>query len=209
MRQLNFTHQAYPYLIAQRGALDDMRADTHAWSEKYTDALNLEFDRLRPFLPADCDSILDVGAGMGGIDVLLSEYYEYECDITLLDGIDDPPDMRRHRHTFSHFGVAKDFLAMNGVWPKRIHCLDAKALPGIAPRFFDLIVSFKSWCFHYPPRVYLDFIASGCIAERTLLMVDVRKVRSYHWLRELQSVFRLVNLIHYQKKCEMHLLVAR
>jgi SAM-dependent methyltransferase len=164
---------AYPYLQMQRGAISDMRGDYQVWLQYYTEALFSEFDLIEPYLPLRCDSILDVGSGLGGIDALLNQHYGGDCRITLLDGVDDKPFVQSHSKTFNHMGIARQFLNANGV--THFDYIDANGSFRSAPRFFDLVISFKSWCFHYEPERYLTLVKSACISGQTKLIVDVRR----------------------------------
>lgn len=162
---------AYPYLVAQRGALDDMRDEPELWAAKYLEVLQSEMRSIEPYLPPACDAVLDIGGGMGGIDVLLNEHYN-GCHVTILDGIADPPRADKHDVTFSNKEVARNFLSSNGV--ESFDFIDANAPAPAASRFYDLIVSFKSWCFHLPPERYLALVLSCVIPKQTVLIIDVR-----------------------------------
>src|SRR6266403_1531506 len=108
---------------------------------------------LEPYLPLRCSSILDVGSGLGGIDALLNRHYGGDCSITLLDGVNDVARLDNHATTFNSMAVARCFLAMNGV--QYFDFIDASAPERASPRKVDLIVSFRSWCFHFEPATYL------------------------------------------------------
>lgn len=197
---------AYPYLQMQRGAISDMRGDQAVWLQHYTDAVFSEFDSIEPYLPKRCDSILDVGSGLGGIDALLNRHYGGECQVTLLDGVDDKPMMESHAKTFNHMGIAKKFLGINGV--KQIDYIDANSRTWAAPRFFDLIVSFKSWCFHYEPARYLDLVINASISKQTTIIVDVRRDKP-QWLTELREEFTFLDTIYMGSKFYCVVLQAR
>lgn len=210
---LNVTRSAYPYLVVQRGALDDMKGDPITWIAKYIDVVISEFRAIEPDLPKRCASILDVGSGLGGIDALLNEHYGGDCQITLLDGIADPPEMVSHSSTFNDMGVAAEFLAMNGV--QRFDFIDANDPAANVIRPYDLIVSFKSWCFHIEPERYLPLVLSACIPKHTQLIVDIRGGRNalhddraavwrYDALRLLTTHFRHLRMIYYGIKFETH-----
>lgn len=179
---------AFPYLQAQRGALDDMAGDYGRWLSHYQRMLAEEFEVMLPWLPRECESILDVGGGMSGISVLLNNHFGGNCQVTILDGVQDPPFVTSHAATFSHFSTAEKFLNCNGVG--RVSGIEAREAPHIAPRFWDLVLSQKSWCFHYPPTRYMDLVRSGCRSGETRLVVDVR-VDKPDWSDMLGKVFLL------------------
>jgi hypothetical protein len=183
---------ALPYLIAQRGAIDDMRLDGELWLRSYQMQLAAEFEAMRPWLPTECASILDVGGGMSGISVWLSRAYEPTCMVTILDGFADPPFVTSHSKTFSNFEVARKFLSANGV--RNVYGIDAARAAQLAPRFWDLVVSQKSWCFHFAPSVYLPIVRSGCVANVTRLILDVRTDKP-EWLGELSDEFGKPELV--------------
>jgi len=206
--------EAYPYLQLQRGAIADMVDDPGAWLQLYADALYSEFDCIEPYLPASCDAVLDIGSGMGGIDVLLARHFGDQCRVTLLDGVDDAPDMVKHNETFSNRDAARRFLKLNGL--EQVDFIDANDAHRRAPRFYDLVVSFKSWCFHYPPERYMDLVKSASIAGQTKIIVDMRggrrcrdEARSHDWMRTMTAQFRHVALIHDGIKFETHLFEAQ
>lgn len=201
---LVITESAFPYLVAQRGALDDMRGDHDLWCRKYLEVLDSEMRLISTYLPSTCDAILDVGGGMGGIDILLSRHYN-GCHVTILDGLSDPPSVEGHAETFSNMGAASEFLSGNGL--ASFDFLDANQ-PNPSPgRLYDLIVSFKSWCFHIQPAVYLQFVKSCVIPGQTQLIIDVRRQPEHigaEYMRILTRHFRHMGCIFRGIKFETH-----
>lgn len=192
MSPLIITEAAYPYLVAQRGALDDMRADPRLWAARYAEVISAEFNRMAPHLPDRCDRILDVGSGLGGIDVLLSRHFIGEPAIILLDGVDDPPEVTLHRETFNSMAVAQEFLAANGI-PSFAY-IDANDAHRRISAPVDLIVSCKSWCFHYGPSQYIDLVKSACHSD-TRIFIDLRYGKR-EWRDELEKEFSFEKHIH-------------
>lgn len=205
-RGLIIPSEAYPYLQMQRGAINDMRQDEAKWLGAYTEAIYSEFDCIEPHLPATCDAILDVGSGLGGINVLLARHFGDQVQITLLDGVTDLPFVEKHAVTFNHMGVARRFLKANGV--ENIDWIDANQEKLTAPRFFDLVVSFKSWCFHYSPARYLQLVQSSAIAGHTRLILDVRRDKP-EWHELLRASFRHVRDVYVGTKFSTVLFEAR
>jgi hypothetical protein len=198
--------ETYPYLVAQRGAISDFRENREVWLGHYATQLAIEYRTMKRFLPEHCGSILDVGGGCGGIDVLLVRHYGGEPMVTLLDGIDDLPAVSSHSATFANFKVAENFLRANHVG--LVHGIDARRAPSIAPRFWDLVISQKSWSFHYEPERYLSIVKTGCIAGQTRLILDVRHDKP-QWLNQLKRVFRHIACAHTGKKHSTHVFEER
>lgn len=198
---LTVTDAAFPYLVVQQGALDGLKGDRAAWEAAYNAKMAALFADISAVLPERCHQILDVGGGMGGIDALLARHYD-GAQVCILDGEADPPIVRRHAETFNDMGVTRDFLAANGVpgfcWNTPDHQVIWRS---------DLIVSFGSWCFHYPPAVYLDFV-KRCCHPGTILILEVRNGRP-DWQVELERVFAPASAIHTAEKFTRRVYVPR
>lgn len=169
----------FRYLMIQRGEVSDHRHDFQAWKTAYEQSLLRIFMSIKRVLPEKCSSVLDVGSGLGGIDVLLARHYG-QLDVCLLDGIDCKAEVHKHREPFNNAAVAMDFQRKNG--NHSVEC----CFPTPPARTFDLIVSFAAWCFHIAPEVYIDAVKAAMHAD-TVLILDVRK-RS-DWCEALTSAF--------------------
>ena len=62
----------FAYLKLQKGALHGLADDRAAWLAAYQQSLVEDLASMAPYLPETCRNVLDVGSGLGGIDVLLS-----------------------------------------------------------------------------------------------------------------------------------------
>ena len=181
---------AFKYLKLQRGAIADFSYDRKLWERKYHESLHCDFSSIAPFLPPQCGAVLDIGSGLGGIDAMLSKAYGGVPEIYLLDGMDDQPILQKHNRTFSRFPHARDFLTANGVPASRIFAHNPKTL--LEPVKVDLILSFQSYCFHYNPETYLEFVRA-CASPGAILIFDVRSdYRTWH--RVLNAEFQRVGI---------------
>lgn len=202
---LVLTEAARPYLVAQQGALDGFKGDPATWEAAYRGSMDELMVEIAPHLPATCARLLDVGGGMGGIDALIARRYGGDCEVTILDGVEDPPVVRRHFETFNDARIALEFLSANGVARSRfIPPTSARLLGG---RLFDLVVSFASWGFHYAPETYLDAVR-GCCTPGTVLILDVRRGKP-SWLGDLFDAFGRGETISRHGKFDRLKFVAR
>lgn len=179
---LHIDPEHFEYLRIQKGNLDKYAHDFADWKRRYQTDLQHAYEAIAPWLPQTCGELLDVGSGLGGMDVLIRRHYEargQEPLVALLDGWDDPPKMRVHRETFNSMRQARNFQVKNGCFPLRFEAYS----PGVAkfPRAFDLVVSFGSWCFHYPPSEYLPRLLESGVHNGTVLILEVRRDRPAWW----------------------------
>lgn len=192
----------FEYLKVQKGKLDPLIPDRQRWHAAYERDLLQSYDEIKPYLPNRCWGLLDVGSGLGGIDVLLYRHY---CDsgrqgpyINLLDGKDDPPEVKLHRQTFNSMKVARDFQKKNGVPGDRLLCYTPESTEFGKP--FDLVISLGSWCFHYEPDVYLPRL---CVASKLMsgmiLIVDLR-LGKFEWANQLARHASIVAVVRRSHK---------
>jgi hypothetical protein len=113
--------------------------------------------------------------------VLLNIYYAGKLHVNVIDG-DTRPVMLHHAIPFSSHERTITFLQNNGVGAVSVW------LPTRLPvQVFDLITSFRAWCFHIEPSVYLEWVKAH-LSRRGRLIVDVRKDHG-DWLAQMQAAF--------------------
>lgn len=215
---LVITEAAWPYLVAQNGALDGLKGDRALWTAAYKQKLLELYQNLEPWLPPPSVDCVDIGGGMSGISILLDRYYnrgDYvggrrDFEICVLDG-DAPPEMHLHREPFSDNNVAAAFLKSNGVIdPWWIQPSRAVVRPGIEwgedhsdAEMFNLVLSFGAWCFHLPPDAYLEWLLEATdIGQQPVRMIlEVRREKAA-WRSILGEYFTQVAVIAESKKWE-------
>lgn len=189
---LKVTEEAYPYLAIQRGEINELREFKDRFVDAYNDTIARDLGTMKPALPPRCRSLIDIGSGMGGIDILLQRYYGEECEVYLVDGLSDPPyhTVRADEKTFSNEQATRGFWFANEAHLTQV--LDAAKRAEFQPIRADLIVSLFSWCFHYPPELYLDWVLSCCHKE-TVVIADLRRSTNKTrilWQQKLEQHFR-------------------
>lgn len=214
----------FEYLKLQKGRLDPLKNLRESWHGAYERDLRNTYNEIKPYLPSRCWGLLDIGSGLGGIDVLLYRHYTRITDaidittvedtdagrgtvllpiksgpyINLLDGESDPPEMHLHRETFNDMNVARDFHVKNGVPADRFAYYTPQSNDFVKP--FDLVVSFGSWCFHYEPNVYLDRLMSGGgLHNQTRIIIDKRRDRP-EWDQQLKKHLQCFGVIREARK---------
>ena len=167
-------------------------------SQLYSIDMQCEFETFRDFLPKNANRILDIGCGIGGIDIKLFKHYSSsETEICLLDkeGIS-----REVYYGFEDKGafynsliLAKDFLAANSVPRNKISTFDIDSVDFPKGVKFDVIVSLISWGFHYPVETYLND-AYAALSDSGVVILDIRK--DTNGKAVLSEKFTSVEVIH-------------
>lgn len=148
------------YIRWQRHTLLDAHVpDPEEVKRRYVADIEAEFAQMEPYLPDEVESIIDVGCGMAGIDVLLKRKFP-EARLTLLDS--DGENLYHYDagwgglggwHTdmapYTNRAAAESLLAANGFQVDK--WMDVGTNEGLDA---DLIVSLYSWGFHYPLSTY-------------------------------------------------------
>ena len=80
--------------------------------------LKNEFKQMVEFLPVDCDSIIDIGCGVAGIDIFLNQYYG-KVLFFLIDR-NENPDKKTYGFSdktsfYNSFDAIKELLTKNNV----------------------------------------------------------------------------------------------
>jgi hypothetical protein len=179
---INVSDEAYKYLTVQVGEISELADSRAHWMMRYDTMLLQLAQDITPHLPGRVRNILDVGSGLGGIDILLSRYYGSRPDIILLDGDNEVPKVYRHNMPFNSMRVAREFLKANGV-----NSIVTMTPETLKPRKVDLIVSFRAYAFHIRPLTYMDFVLN-CAHHDTVLIFEVRRDKP-EWREDLDRHF--------------------
>jgi spermidine synthase len=165
---------AIPYVVRQRTRLQRLV------SKEYHSLMEAEFATLEAHLPADAERILDIGGGMGGVDVFLSRHYGHKVAIEILDrvGMDETMlfGFRESTEKYNDPRLAQIYLREGGVPDENFSFWDADSGLGelkASGRRYDVILSLKSWCFHYPYATYEDLVRE-LLAPGGVMIVDLR-----------------------------------
>lgn len=186
----------FAYLVTQHGRVSHERADFGKWKQAYEASIGSIYANICTVLPRDCKRILDIGSGLGGIDIHLAHHYG--CDDThvcLLDGIDDPPEVEWSFKPHSNMEVAFDFLSKNGV--KKIAGIGPGQLGDVSEKF-DLVVSFAAYGFHIHPGDYFEDLKK-VVHPGTVIVLEIRRTKE-DWLRMFVEAFGTPTVLEREKK---------
>ena len=145
--------KAIEYILLQRSEVDKNNI-----AETFTNQIKSDFEQILPFLPnpVNVKTILDIGCGIGGINIFMAKYFN-NSDIHLLDktAVEDKIwyGFKNQAAFYNSLEEAKRFICANGINENRIftHSItNSNSKHRIAVKNPDIITSFKSWGFNFP-----------------------------------------------------------
>ncbi len=151
-----------------------------AIGSSYSRMIHADFEMIRPHLQPRVSHILDIGCGIGGLDVLLFRHYR-DCPGLRIDLLDrtDPHTIPRYgflqgMEFYNALEASSAVLRRNGVPAEAFQSLDA-GVADVFPRGpLDLVISIASWGFHFPLSTYLEQVERA-LAPGGRLILDLRR----------------------------------
>ncbi|MCF8095356.1 MAG: hypothetical protein K9J79_08355 [Desulfobacteraceae bacterium] len=147
--------------------------------EDFSRRCKMQFEDVRPYLPNAPLAVLDIGSGLGGVDILLNNHYrDPQVQFYLLDksGMADNiyyglSDEGAH---YSSHNLTHRFLENNGLSKDQAHVINISTQSFPVDVTFDLIMSFISWDFHYNIETYLEETLQ-VLSDKGVMLIDIRK----------------------------------
>ena len=144
--------------------------------EKITEELFLkELNTFKNFLPNSVNTIMDIGCGLGIINIYLNKFFEKKPIFFLLDKnrID-----RKIKYGFSlnyesynDLNETKNILLENEINSTCVHLFDVERQFQINKKI-DLVISLKSMGYHYPINSYIELFRN-CCTKNTVFIYDI------------------------------------
>ena len=154
-----------------------------------------EFNSIKNYLPNNPKNILDIGCGLGAINVFLNDYYLKKCNFTLIDknyvdkkvsyGFDN------NSESYNKLEITKDFLVFNNFNAKQLNLINADEYFELKQKY-KLIISLFSMGYHYSIENYIDIIKK-CSTKNTKVIFDLSL--EYNELNKVKKYFNKVVII--------------
>lgn len=170
----------------------------------FEEEIKKDYEYIKNYLPYKCNNILDVGCGIGGIDIMLMQHYRDKPMFYLFDFIDQVyPNKIKYGFNEKYFGYnSKEqtikFMKANGM--TNFKYLDAQTgVPLTTLSNIDIVISLLSWGYHYTVDTYIDQIIP-IMSDDGVLIMDVRE--KTNGIQTLAKYFSSVKIIVTENKAD-------
>ena len=140
-------------------------------------AINLfkhEIETIKNFIPKSVNNIMDIGCGLGIIDVLLNDFYRNKPIFYLLDKNRTDRKIKygfsSNYESYNDLNETKKILLDNNIDKNHIFLFDVDKEILIENKM-DLVISLKSMGYHYPLEIYIDLLRK-CCNQDTIFIFD-------------------------------------
>ena len=130
--------------------------------KSYYDRMSEEFKTLKNHIDHKDKSLLSIGGGMGGLEVILNN----NCEIGFFDFIERNFVSKKvvygwggkvNNEAYNDLNIQKSFLEINGMKPSQINIFDYDK-DKLPDQKFDVIISLLSLDYHYDFEIYIEYL---------------------------------------------------
>lgn len=188
-------------ITLQRTGYGSKPADMESVAAAYFNDMSAAYADISKHIPASCESVLDIGCGIGGIDVLIGKDHP-ECGFSMLDrdGMESTVyyGFKAEGAKYNYLSSTKEFMVDNGIDADKIYTYNVDAGEFPFDKKFNVIISLISWGFHYPVSTYVNRVAD-MMDKKSILIIDIRHGSGGY--EQLLAAFSHVAVIHRYSKC--------
>ena len=156
----------------------------------------MEYKTIKDFLPKNVSNILDIGCGLGIINIFLNKNYNHNAQFFLIDK--DRVDIKikygfsEKYESYNSLNETKNILLSNGLVNEQIILKNADKDIDINQKI-DFILSLKSMAFHYPLENYLKLFSKIC-SKNTEFIFDISTER--YKISDIEKFFEKTQVIY-------------
>ena len=168
--------------------------------EKITEELFYkEFKTFKNYLPNSPENIMDIGCGLGIINIYLNEFFEKKPVFFLLDKNRVDRKIKygfsSNYESYNDLKETKNILLNNNIDSSCINLFDVEKQFLITKKM-DLVISLKSMGYHYPINTYIELLRN-CCTKNTVFIFDIGD--NQYDENYLKKIFDDVKIIYEEK----------
>ena len=169
--------------------------------KKVIETFQSEFNTFKSFLPNKAEHIMDLGCGLGVINIFLNQFYKNNSYFYLLDKnkIDSKIKygFNKNYESYNKLENTKKILK-NNINHQFVNFIDVDKKFTIKSNI-DLILSLKSMGYHYPFEIYLQMFRK-CCTYNTVFIFDISS-KNYHE-SDFYKYFEVVKVIYTEESIQ-------
>ena len=158
-----------------------------------------EINTFKDFLPKTCDNIMDIGCGLGIINILLNKFYNNKTSFYLLDKNRIDKKIKygfsSNYESYNDLNETKRILLENNISESSLFLFDVEKDIQIDSKI-DLVISLKSMGYHYPFETYLELFKK-ISNQNTTFIFDVSE--GYYNYDTFKKYFENTSIIYEEK----------
>ena len=168
--------------------------------EEVTEELFLnELETFKAFLPDSAENVMDIGCGLGIINIYLNKFFNKKSNFFLLDKsrIDKKINygFSSNYESYNDLNETKNILLENEVDSGSIYLFDVEKKFQINKKM-NLVISLKSMGYHYPINTYIELFRNCCTKD-TVFIYDIGD--NQYDENYLETIFDNVKIIYEEK----------
>ena len=168
--------------------------------EEVTEELFLnELETFKAFLPDSAENVMDIGCGLGIINIYLNKFFNKKSNFFLLDKsrIDKKINygFSSNYESYNDLNETKNILLENEVDSGSIYLFDVEKKFQINKKM-NLVISLKSMGYHYPINTYIELFRNCCTKD-TVFIYDIGD--NQYDENYLKTIFDNVKIIYEEK----------
>jgi len=165
--------------------------------EKTFQLFKKDFLEIKNYLPSNVSNIMDIGCGLGILNIFLNKHYNNFPTFFLLDKNKiDRKIKYGHSKTYESYNLldnTKNILVKNGINIEKLKLYDVEKKILVPSKSIDLVISIKSMGYHYPIDIYFELLRKVC-NQHTIYIFDISKENQS--MIKLKEMFQKVNIIN-------------
>ena len=155
-----------------------------------------EYNIIKNYLPNKAKNIMDVGCGLGIINIFLQQHYKNNLKYFLIDknkiDLKIKYGFKDNYESYNDLQETKKLLNSNGIKNENILTIDAEKQIMIDQKI-DFVISLKSMGYHYPYEKYLSLLKK--VASDNCIFIFDLASKKYKDLEMIKKHFREYEVI--------------
>jgi SAM-dependent methyltransferase len=155
-----------------------------------------EYNIIKNYLPNKAKNIMDVGCGLGIINIFLQQHYKNNLKYFLIDknkiDLKIKYGFKDNYESYNDLQETKKLLNSNGIKNENILMIDAEKQIMIDQKI-DFVISLKSMGYHYPYEKYLSLLKK--VASDNCIFIFDLASKKYKDLEMIKKHFREYEVI--------------